>query len=145
MKSFWKTAAKVAIAAVVVALVASLTLLILGQFNPTVGGGVVSFGDTEMVIDGLFENTVGVVLVVWLAVGAAFFVALVAVALAVGLGLLAVAMGLFTGLIALASLLFIVLSPFIVIGFAIWFAMRKSKNGASVDPSAPSVPPPAAA
>jgi hypothetical protein len=133
MKRIMKFTCYVVLVGMALALVASLAVLIGAQFSPELGQGVISVGDLEIEIGGLFNQSLGIVLLAWLLMAAAFAAAGLAVVFALFITAAALA---FTAL-ALVAMMFVVLSPFILFGLLVWFLVRRSR---SAPPSAPTAP-----
>jgi hypothetical protein len=135
MKQFLKILGYGALVFVALALLASLIVLIGAQFSADAGSAVISAGDYEIAVKGLFDQPIFTILAAWLITAFAFFVAGIAVLFAVVV--VAAVMG---------GVAFMFISPFILAGLIVWWLVRKSRNA---PPSAPantggSTPPAAA-
>ncbi|MGL4233602.1 MAG: hypothetical protein ACRCWJ_19705 [Casimicrobium sp.] len=133
MKRTLKIIGYVTLASIGLALVASLALLIGAQFSPDVGHAVISAGDTEIEIAGLFDQPLATFLLAWLVVAGALIVA----AFAVMFALAATAAALALAVLAVLVAMFIVLSPFILFGLLVWFLVRRARSEPPVSTTAP--------
>jgi hypothetical protein len=110
---------------VIIAAVAAVLLLIGAQFWPGASDTVITVGDTEIAMVGVFSAGVGTLLVAWIAVAFALLVGILTVVFA--FAVTAIALG-FTALI--------IGFPFILGGLVVWFVMRRKARNTSVNNSA---------
>jgi hypothetical protein len=123
MKRFLKILGYGALAGITLALLVSLVVLIGAQFSADAGSAVISAGDYEIAVHGLFDQPIFTILAAWLITAFAFFVAGIAVLFA--FAVVAVVMG---------GLAFMFFSPFVLAGLIVWWLVRKSR---SAPPSSP--------
>jgi hypothetical protein len=138
MKKTLKVIGKIILALAACALVVSMLVLIAAQFYADTGNAVITLGDYEIAVAGLFENSILIILAAWLITAFAFVAAGLALAFAFGVVAL-----------TFISIAFLFASPFILAGLIVWYFIRKSRNAPPSSPSNPSVGgttlPPAAA
>jgi hypothetical protein len=135
MKRTLQIVGKVIVALIICALVISMLVLIAAQFYADTGNAVITLGDYEIAVAGLFENSVLIIVAAWLITAFAFVAAGLALAFAFGVVAL-----------TFVTLAFLFASPFVLAGLIVWYVIRKSRN---TPPSNPAVGgntlPPAAA
>jgi hypothetical protein len=135
MKRTLQIVGKVIVALIICALVISMLVLIAAQFYADTGNAVITLGDYEIAVAGLFENSVLIIVAAWLITAFAFVAAGLALAFAFGVVAL-----------TFVTLAFLFASPFVLAGLIVWYVIRKSRN---TPPSNPTVGgntlPPAAA
>jgi hypothetical protein len=108
---------KIIVALIACALVVSMLVLIGAQFSADTGNAVVSLGDYEVAVDGLFENSLLTILAAWLITAFAFVAAGLALAFAFGIVAL-----------VFCAIAFLFASPFVLAGLIVWYIIRKSRN-----------------
>ncbi len=124
MKRILQIIGKTIAALVICALVVSMLVLIGAQFYADTGNAVISLGDYEVAVDGLFENSVLIILTAWLVTAFAFVAA--GFALAFAFGIVA---------ITFIGIAFLFASPFVLAGLIVWYFIRKSRNKPPSNPS----------
>jgi hypothetical protein len=135
MKRTLQIIGKIIVALIICALVISMLVLIGAQFYADTGNAVITLGDYEIAVAGLFENSILIIIAAWLITAFAFVVAGLALTFAFGVVAL-----------TFVSLTFIFGSPFILAGLIIWYVVRKSRHSPPSNPSVGSnTLPPAAA
>ncbi len=142
MKKFLKTLVWATLALAALALIASIAVLIGAQFYADAGAATISTGNTEIAIQGVFEQPIWTILVAWLLLSAAFFIVAIAVIGAIIVGFLAVLFALVVTVAALVGSAVLVASPLIAVAVVIWLIARNSNRAAP--PSPPATPPVAA-
>jgi hypothetical protein len=124
MKKILKVIGKVILALAACALVVSLLVLVAAQFYADTGNAVITLGDYEIAVAGLFENSVLIILAAWLITAFAFVAAGLALAFAFGVVAL-----------TFVGLAFLFASPFVLAGLIVWYVIRKSRNAPPSNPS----------
>jgi hypothetical protein len=128
MKKFAKFLGYTLAIGVGLALIASILVLIAAQFHTEANNIVVSLGDTEIAIQGLFEQSIWTIFVAWLAVGAAFLVVGIAVIFALAVATLAVIFALGITAASLGGIALLLASPFIAVAIVTWLIVRGSSK-----------------
>ena len=121
LKRFFQITTKAVAVALLMASIAALSLLLIGQFLPGIGEGTISFdGHNVMTIDSAYRSGPWQALVMWLALTAAFTLAAMAFVLAIcaATGALAFA-ALCVGLVAL-----VLASPLLLLAGAAFVVAR---------------------
>jgi hypothetical protein len=131
MKSAFRIIAKTLLALLVIAAIASMALLISAQYWPDAASAVVSIGDTEIPIVGVFAAGAITLFVAWLAI-----------TLALLIGVLATVFALLVTVITLVLTAFLLALPFIASGLIVWLVMRRKQRASPPIHSAPNTLPP---
>jgi hypothetical protein len=119
---------------VAIALIASIVVLVAAQFHVEAHHAIISIGDTEIAVHGLFEQPVLTIIVAWLAVAGAFLVAGIGVLFALVLATLAVIFALGITAVTLGGVALLLALPFLALTAVIWLIVRNSRK--------PALPPP---
>jgi hypothetical protein len=117
MKRTLKIIGKVIAALIICALVVSMLVLIGAQFSADTGNAMISLGDFEIAVDGLFGNSILTILAAWVITAFAFVAAGFALAFAFGIVAL-----------IFCAVAFLFASPFVLAGLIVWYVIRKSRN-----------------
>jgi hypothetical protein len=139
MKRFFKALGWATLILIGVALVASIAILWGAQFFAEPGTAVVSLGDTEIAMHGLFDQPVLTILTAWLAVAGALFVSVIAVIFAFAISALAIVFALGITAISLLGVAVLLASPLLAVALIVWLVMRSSKR--STPPNDGATPP----
>jgi hypothetical protein len=128
MKTALRIFAKTLLVMTAIALVAAMLLLIGAQYWPDAADGVISIGDTETPIVGVFSAGIVSIIAAWLAVTFALIV-----------GVLAIVFALVVTVLTLALTALILVFPFIISGLVVWLVMRRKQRNSML--SSGSLPP----
>jgi hypothetical protein len=123
------------------ALIASIVILIAAQHHAELSDVVISLGDTEIAVHGLFDQPILTILVAWLSVAAAFLIAGLGVMFALLVATLGVVFALGITAVSLGGVALLLASPFIAIAAIVWLIVRNSRKS----DAGSATPPPAAA
>jgi uncharacterized membrane protein len=124
---------------VALALIASILVLYLAQFAAEPNHAIISLGDTEIAVRGLFDQPIWTIIGAWLIVGAAIFFAAIAVIATIGMSSLAVVFALAVTVAGLGAVAVLLASPLIAIAVVIWLIVRQTSRRSNSTP--PATPP----
>jgi hypothetical protein len=113
------------------ALIASMVILIAAQFHADANQVVISLGETEIAVQGVFDQSAGTILIAWLSVAAAMVVGVIAVTFAIVVATLAVFFALGVTVVSLGSVAVLLASPLIAIALIAWLIIRNSRKSAT--------------
>jgi hypothetical protein len=132
MKNALRRFAKAMLVFTLISSVAAMLLLIAAQYWPDAAAGVITVGDTETPIAGVFSAGIVSIITAWLAVTFAVIVSVLAI-------LFALVVTVLTLVLTVALLCF----PFIISGLVVWLVMRRKQRNSVV--SSQPMPPAASA